>query len=833
MTNPDGNTVLTTTDGTTVATEYGPDPRFGYAVPVIAKQTYTTPGGRTRTRTTTRTAPLSNPQDPFSFTTFTESTNLTGSGIASSTSASVYTNATRNLLMTTAANRRTSITLDTKGRIDFGTSGTLPAGRVPTDLTYDSSGRLTDVTEGTAHESATYDSRDRIASRSDATGHTVSFGYDAADRPTSMTDGVGGVSQAGYDDEGSVTSITQPSGAAHSMSYDGAGEQSGYTPPGGGVPTAIQRNSDGEQTAQNLGGNHNVTIARDAGGRLSAVNGAGDDVNVNYFDTTTRPAALNVDRAGTANDQGLAMEWNAYLPTRIDYGGGTAAASGVFTLGYNGADNPTSRRLQSGADDVTTNYTYDTDQLLLTDGPFTYTRAGALGETTRIADGSMTQNLTYDGRGRATTRIVTVPGATQVYREDLAIDAGDRLSTRTERFGAAAAIQLDYTYDGDGRLTKVQRGGSDSETYGYDANGNRTSRTRPGLAGTETSTYDSQGRLATRGATAYTFDAGGYLAQRGADTFSYGPRGRLQSATAGGTTVTYTYDGAGRRTARTVGAQTHQYLYGNPANPWQLSASRDPGGQLSQYFYDASDRLHAIQRGATRFYVITDQLGSPRMVTDSGGATVKRIDYDAYGDVISDSAPAFDLPVGFAGGLSDATTGLVAFAQRDYEPASARWTSRDPIGFSGDQTNLYVYVDDDPINMRDPSGTIAIYDQYKAAKGQMDKIQKLAERATTYNDASQYQRDGSAEIACLLAFIGDNPIIGGFFPVSVAQQALDKGKEALGTYRTNGNERDPGGDGKSFDSAYKADGNQAPASDTPLSEQASDMFWRTAHWLVR
>jgi RHS repeat-associated protein len=64
----------------------------------------------------------------------------------------------------------------------------------------------------------------------------------------------------------------------------------------------------------------------------------------------------------------------------------------------------------------------------------------------------------------------------------------------------------------------------------------------------------------------------------------------------------------------------------------------------------------------------------------------------------------FDLPIGFAGGLSDAATGLVRFGFRDYDPAAGRWTVRDPARYDGGQFNLYVYVLNDPIQLRDPAG---------------------------------------------------------------------------------------------------------------------------------
>jgi RHS repeat-associated protein len=55
-------------------------------------------------------------------------------------------------------------------------------------------------------------------------------------------------------------------------------------------------------------------------------------------------------------------------------------------------------------------------------------------------------------------------------------------------------------------------------------------------------------------------------------------------------------------------------------------------------------------------------------------------------------------------GLFDTQTGLTRFGARDYDPEVGRWTSRDPIGFSAGDSNLYGYVFQDPVNFVDPSG---------------------------------------------------------------------------------------------------------------------------------
>jgi RHS repeat-associated protein len=83
------------------------------------------------------------------------------------------------------------------------------------------------------------------------------------------------------------------------------------------------------------------------------------------------------------------------------------------------------------------------------------------------------------------------------------------------------------------------------------------------------------------------------------------------------------------------------------------------------------------------------------------------------------------VPFGFAGGLHDRDTGLVRFGARDYDPATGKWTAKDPIDFGGGdlnllsyvdivgkpsiQTNLYLYTDADPVNLVDPLGLQPAY----------------------------------------------------------------------------------------------------------------------------
>jgi len=112
----------------------------------------------------------------------------------------------------------------------------------------------------------------------------------------------------------------------------------------------------------------------------------------------------------------------------------------------------------------------------------------------------------------------------------------------------------------------------------------------------------------------------------------------------------------------------------------------------------------AMIKGIYNYYLVTDQVGTVRAVVYSNGNVAKRLDYDAFGNVLYDSAPAFTIPITFAGGLYDPDTKLIHFAYRDYDPQTGRWTAKDPLRFLGGDMNFYGYCLGDPISSTDPLG---------------------------------------------------------------------------------------------------------------------------------
>ena len=61
-------------------------------------------------------------------------------------------------------------------------------------------------------------------------------------------------------------------------------------------------------------------------------------------------------------------------------------------------------------------------------------------------------------------------------------------------------------------------------------------------------------------------------------------------------------------------------------------------------------------------------------------------------------------PFGFAGGIYNRDTKLIRFGARDCDAETGRGTAKDPIGFGGNDTDLYGYALGDPITLQDPIG---------------------------------------------------------------------------------------------------------------------------------
>jgi RHS repeat-associated protein len=111
----------------------------------------------------------------------------------------------------------------------------------------------------------------------------------------------------------------------------------------------------------------------------------------------------------------------------------------------------------------------------------------------------------------------------------------------------------------------------------------------------------------------------------------------------------------------------------------------------------------AAASSAGIYYIHTDHLGTPRLITNQAGQVLWRWDNsEPFGDSLPNGSITFNLR--FAGQYFDAETGLHYNYFRDYDPASGRFIESDPIGLLGG-INTYLYAID-PLTQTDPWGLL-------------------------------------------------------------------------------------------------------------------------------
>jgi RHS repeat-associated protein len=228
-------------------------------------------------------------------------------------------------------------------------------------------------------------------------------------------------------------------------------------------------------------------------------------------------------------------------------------------------------------------------------------------------------------------------------------------------------------------------------------------------------TYDDQDRLLTYGSTTFTYTANGELRTKtdasGTTTYTYDAMGSLIAVNLpDGRLIEYVTDGKGRRIGKMVnGVLVKQWLYRDQLKP---VAELDGAGNLvSEFIYGTkANTPDLVVRGGVTYRVVSDQLGSPVLAINTANSSDVpfQATYAAFGEKTLFAGTDDWMPFGFAAGLYDSDTKLSRFGLRDYDARIGRWLSKDPIRFRGGQANIYVYVDNDPVNDLDPNGRGAL-----------------------------------------------------------------------------------------------------------------------------
>jgi RHS repeat-associated protein len=172
--------------------------------------------------------------------------------------------------------------------------------------------------------------------------------------------------------------------------------------------------------------------------------------------------------------------------------------------------------------------------------------------------------------------------------------------------------------------------------------------------------------------------------RRGHETLAYDPEGRLVKTTVNGTDTVLMYDGQNLAAEyNSAGTMTRRYVFG-------------PGVDAPLVQYEGAGTT-------SKNWLYANQQGSVVALANASGATTGSQGYGPFGETGGTPASRF----GYTGQQYLAPLGLYYYKARMYSPTMGRFLQTDPVGYK-DDLNWYAYVGNNPVNLTDPSGMIAL-----------------------------------------------------------------------------------------------------------------------------
>ncbi|OWK39388.1 RHS repeat-associated core domain-containing protein [Fimbriiglobus ruber] len=169
--------------------------------------------------------------------------------------------------------------------------------------------------------------------------------------------------------------------------------------------------------------------------------------------------------------------------------------------------------------------------------------------------------------------------------------------------------------------------------------------------------------------------------------------------------MTYSYDGNGRRVGKAVAGDATQYVWDFEKVLQEADGSGATDTQYLSTDAQYGDLVSGYGGGQTQYYAF-DAVGSADALLDDTGAVADAFAYRAYGLATQTAGtdPVAHTWVGRLGYQSDPETSLYFLRDRYYDPTTARFLTTDPVGYAGEDANLYRYTGSDPINHTGPIG---------------------------------------------------------------------------------------------------------------------------------
>ena len=509
---------------------------------------------------------------------------------------------------------------------------------------------------------------DNLASVTDAKGHAISYGYDELGRGNSISYVDGSSSSLEYGERGDVVKSTNRRGESITYEYDAEGNLTKKTWPNG----------------------RTFTMAYDEKGNVT-----------NATDSVTGAVTMEYD----VNER----------LTRIVYPKGRG-----FTYTYDAVGRMTERTAlrSDGAPAVadTQRFTYDSLGRLatVTDGDGTPYLTNAYDPTTgwlvtqTYGNGTVVSNA-YDILGRTVGIYHLQPSTFQplTYFEYV-YDVDGKCISQTTAEGTES-----YTYDADGQLIGVTYPDGTSESFTYDAVGNRITHTGTTGVSPVAYTVNNLNQYTQIDDITLEYDLDGNMTRNGDTLYYYDPLNRLVAVTNETKNIHWSceYDVFGNRVSVTDNGTTTEKVFVQGSLP-SVSTEYVNGSLSKRHVLVGAVRV-ADLTGTTGVspvalsarYYHSDILGSARLLTDGTGVTKGTRSFKAFGETRKSDGEMTD--AGYVGmfGIETDSNGLLFMRNRYYDAGMGRFMQRDPIGLNGGDINELRYCANAPTEDIDLYGT--------------------------------------------------------------------------------------------------------------------------------
>ncbi|GAB2819429.1 RHS repeat-associated core domain-containing protein [Actinoallomurus bryophytorum] len=603
-----------------------------------------------------------------------------------------------------------------------------PTGATPTTTISDARGNVTEVRQYKAGSPTgdfdatkyTYTPAGKPATVTDAAGNKWTHTYDLRGREIRTDDPDKGTTTTSYDDLDQATSTQDARGKKLFFTYDSIGRKteerqdsaSGtlltswlYDTIRKGQLTSVTRNIGGASYVATNNAYDNLNQPTRTTYTVPSVTGeeklAGSyQYNTRYnLDNTVQSTSFPlVSQASGMPAEVVAYSYDELRRPTTTTGNSTYVTKSLYSL----TGKPEQYELSTGAKKtwLTYSYEYGTQRLAESrterqdiagvdrDAKYTYDDAGNVTSATDSSRaGTDSQCFAYDYLQRLTDAWTptgacgTAPaknllGGPAPYWTSYSYDpTGNRTSETQHGTNAVAAdTTRTYTYPAPGHgqhqlqsVTQTGAAGSRTDSFGYDATGNITTRAVGGR--NQTLTWDSEGNLAT-------------------------------TAEAAGTTG-YAYDADGSRLLRRDPTSTTLYLPN-----MELRLDKTTNTVSGTRYYSHAGALIATRTAAGVQFLSSDPHGTAELSVDAATQAEAQRRFTPFGQFRGSPSGIWPTDKGFVGGTID-PDGLTHLGAREYDSDTGRFISVDPLFDQDDPQswNGYAYADDNPVTGSDADGT--------------------------------------------------------------------------------------------------------------------------------